>query len=143
MESAAPEANQERTSAPDVGGTPKKDLYGLARDFIQQEAREEALRKSRQNELWRQAPSIMRAPSLPITDKSSELDEPTSAFADALKAAIKESKEFLIALPLSKKCVLGIKRFDREKVEREVRAGHITSGTEKGIIDISPLHCKD
>lgn len=138
-----PEINQERTATPDIGGTPKKDLYGRAFDFIQQEAREEALRKSRQNELWRQAPSIMRAPPPPIPDRSGESDEPNSVFAEALKTARKESQEYLISFPLSTKCVLGIKRFNREKAEREVRAGLITPGTEKASIDVSPLHCKN
>ena len=41
----APEINQEQTATPDIGGTPKRDLYGRAHDFIQQEAREAALRK--------------------------------------------------------------------------------------------------
>jgi hypothetical protein len=139
----APEINQERTATPDIGGTPKRDLYGRAHDFIQQEARETALRKYRQNELWDQAPSIMRTPSPPIMDNPGEPDEPKSAFADALKAARKESQEYLIAFPLSKKCVLGIKRFDREKAEREARAGIIAPGTEKASIDVSPLHCKN
>ena len=76
-------------------------------------------------------------------DNPGELDEPKSAFADALKAARKESQEYLISLPLSMKCVLGIKRFDREKAEREARAGLIAPGDEKANIDVSPIHCKN
>ena len=141
-EPTMPETNQERTAMPNIGDAPKKDLYSLAHDFIQQEAREEALSKSRQNELWRQAPSIMRPPPPPITDKSDEPEEPKSVFSDALKAAMKESQEYVIALPLSKKCVFGIKRFNREQAERRAQTGSTTPGVDQGV-DILGLHCKN
>lgn len=146
-ELAAPETDQERTAIPDIIGTSKRDLHGFAHDFIQQEGREEALRKRRQNELWHQAPSEMRAPPPPITDKSSEPDEQRSAVADALKVARKASQEYVIALPLSKKCVFGIKRFDREQAERDARReprapdAERDARIEKGAY-IPGLHCR-
>lgn len=149
-ESVAPELNQKQTAIPDIEGAPNRDLYGLARDFIQQEAREDALRKSRQNELGRQGSSIMRAPPPSITDKPGESDEPRSAFADALETAIKESQKYVIALPISKNCVFGLKRFDREQAEHRAqreaehlaRTGPTVSGKE-GVIFLDLVHCKN
>lgn len=140
-EAVAPETNQKHTAIPDAEGTPKRDLYGLAHDFIQQEAREEALRKRRQSSLWRQAPSIMHTPPSSITDKPGEPDEPKNAFSDALKAAMKEPQEYVIILPLSKKCGLGGKRFNREQAERQARES-AASGVAPGANILLGLHCK-
>jgi hypothetical protein len=139
-EPAAPRMNQEQAVMSGAGGMPKRDLYGLAYDSVHKEAREEALRERRQNELWRQVPSIMYSPPPPVTGKSGEPDETKNVFSDALKTAMKESQEDLIGLSLSRKCSLGIKRFDRNQAEREARAVPVTPGMDK-TINVG-LHCK-
>lgn len=83
----------------------------------------------------------MHTPPSPITDKPGESDEPKNAFSDALKAAMKEPQEYVIILPLSRKCGLGGKRFNREQAERQARES-AASGVAPGANILLGLHCK-
>lgn len=146
VEPAAPGVNQEQAVMSGAGGMSKRDLYGLAYESVHKEAREEALRERRQNELWRQAPSIMYSPPPPVTGKSGEPDETKNVFSGALKTAMKESQkeaqENVIGFSLSKTCFIGIKRFDRNQAEREARAIPGTPGVDKPTTISVGAHCK-